>query len=661
MSARAAGVGGRLPIFARTFLLLAALVAAYAVAVALLLLRRPEVPALQLSEVVALLVTQMPSSNPMLRVRVQPDPPAPPAADYRSPPPLRAQLARWLDLPESQVRFYIAPHGWLRMRTLRTGPPPPGADERAPLAELAAALLLPAPAQAQAQAAPPPDAPGAVQPPLVQRSVVGAPARRAPQDLRWQRIRLFGAGADRDDDAPARPTPAPLPRLGPYPIRSNPGPGAVANGTGPAAAAAAVAPAPADPSLPALSPDLRRYLPPYAQIPPPDAAPAPASAASAPSPPQPSAPARDRSRAVAASAAAVRIGTPEPLASAEPRVWVMQSDSLLPGPFLAAARQPDGRWRVVESAAFAPALMPQLGLVFLVGTLVLLPLAWWFSRALAAPILRFARAADHMGQDASAPPLPLEGPTEIVRAAASFNAMQSRINRLVHERTQMVGAIAHDLRTPLARLSFRLDQLPAEARAKAAADIAEMAQMIQSALEFIREQQRSGVRERLDLRLLAESVVDDLADLGHDVRLLPGAPAPLHGDPLALRRMVGNLVDNALKYGQRARLQLREEDDGYALWIDDDGPGIDPGQREQLFMPFVRGEASRNRETGGIGLGLASARSVALAHGGDIRLDNRPGGGLRATVLLSRGVPSPRPSPAYAPEAQGVPATGSRG
>jgi len=312
-------------------------------------------------------------------------------------------------------------------------------------------------------------------------------------------------------------------------------------------------------------------------------------------------------------------------------------DSMLIGAFIATVRQPDGRWRVVERVGPASRIGGQLALMTLAGLIALLPLAWWFSRALSAPILRFARAADHMGQDAAAPPLPLEGPAEIVRAAASFNAMQARINRLVRERTQMVGAIAHDLRTPLARLSFRLDQLPGDAREKATADIHEMSLMIQSALDFIRDQHCIGARERFDLRLLVESVADDLADVGHDVRFAPGPRAPLHGDPLALRRMAGNLVDNALKYGQRARLHLQQAGDGYALWIDDDGPGVDPAGSEQLFMPFVRGDASRNRETGGIGLGLATARGIALAHGGDIGLENAAGGGLRVTVTLPRG------------------------
>lgn len=314
------------------------------------------------------------------------------------------------------------------------------------------------------------------------------------------------------------------------------------------------------------------------------------------------------------------------------RSW--RPESALRGDFVAAFRHADGHWRVVESNQVWWGLLRRLALLLLAGTLALLPLAWWFSRALASPIRRFARAADRMGADVAAPPLPLTGPAEIAGAAVSFNAMQARIHRLLQERSEMVGAIAHDLRTPLARLAFRLDALPAPGRDKASADIEEMSQMIDATLEFIRDQNRERVREPLDLRLLVESVVDNLRDTGRDATLAPGPAAPMQGDPLTLRRMTANLVDNAIKYGQRARVSLQPEGDGYRLQVDDDGPGIDPAQVEPLFMPFVRGEGSRNRATGGIGLGLATVRAAVQAHGGHIELQNRDGGGLRARVHL---------------------------
>lgn len=311
-------------------------------------------------------------------------------------------------------------------------------------------------------------------------------------------------------------------------------------------------------------------------------------------------------------------------------------DAPLRGDFVAAFRQADGRWRVVENTRNRASFITRLATLFLAGMLALLPLAWWFSRALAAPIRQFTRAADRMGRETASPALPLTGPSEFASAAAAFNAMQARLDRLLQERSEMAGAIAHDLRTPLARLAFRLDALPAESRAKASADINEMSQMIDATLAFIHDQNRRPVREPIDLRRLVESVADSLRDMGHDVRVDTGPAAPMEGDPVSLRRMVGNLVDNALKYGQRARIGLSAEGDGYRLDVDDDGPGIDPAQAESLFMAFVRGEASRNRSTGGIGLGLASVKHTVLAHAGDVRLANRSEGGLRASVYLPR-------------------------
>ncbi|PPU96140.1 HAMP domain-containing protein [Xanthomonas hyacinthi] len=306
------------------------------------------------------------------------------------------------------------------------------------------------------------------------------------------------------------------------------------------------------------------------------------------------------------------------------------------GGFTAALQQPDGRWRSVVSPPrrFSTAFKTQVALLFVAGLLAMLPLAWWFSRALAAPIRRFAEAADRLGRNPDAEPLQRSGPSEIVQAADSFNAMQARLNRLINERTHMVAAIAHDLRTPLARLAFRLEGLQPPLRDKTIADIDEMKAMISAALDFIHNDSRRGTRAPLDFRLLVESVVDDAGDTGADVAFVAGQAITLDGDPLSLRRMVMNLLENALKYGKRARLQLQRDGADCALWIDDDGPGIDPTQHEKLFLPFFRGENSRNRDTGGIGLGLSVAHSIVLAHGGEIALTNRPEGGLRVCVEL---------------------------
>ncbi len=586
-----------LPIFARTFLLLlAALAVAYGIGIALLALREPP-PAVRMSEVVALLSTRMPSGNPLLMVSEADAPPLP-ESGYLSPPPLRTLLAQWLDMPEDRVRFYIAgPNMLPPFRRIVVAPTGPLAHNMALLD-----LVIPS---------------AAAQAPIHYRERLDFAADRIGA-RREERRRVAAATS-------AAATVS-----------------AAASATTSSSAPALVASANAEPDVALPVPDpstayLRQYMPPYVHVSPvaSELAAPPTAVAAKP------AAARDDTEDLV-----VRVGAPEIVADPvlHGRGW--RADSHLSFAFVAAVRLADGRWRVVERLGSGVGIGRAFALMFAMGLIALLPLAWWFSSALAGPIRRFAAAADHMGQDANAPPVPLEGPAEILRAAASFNAMQARINRLVRERTQMVAAIAHDLRTPLARLSFRLDGLPADTREKATADIAEMSQMIEAALEFIREQHRKGVRERLDLRLLVESVVDDLADVGSEIELSDGPSAPLRGDPLALRRMVGNLVDNALKYGQRARLSLHAQADGYALHIDDDGPGVDASRSEHLFMPFVRGETSRNRETGGIGLGLATARSIALAHGGDIALLNRVEGGLRVMVMLPYAVSSPVTSPA---------------
>ena len=311
-------------------------------------------------------------------------------------------------------------------------------------------------------------------------------------------------------------------------------------------------------------------------------------------------------------------------------------NATLHGSFLAAIKAADGSWRSVEHVVegFPNALQRRAALLFVLGAAALLPLAWLFARALSAPIRRFSEAAQRLGTDPNAPPLPREGPAEMLVAVDSFNSMQARLSRLIRERTHMVGAIAHDLRTPLTRLAFRLDDLPSPLREKVDADIQEMKSMISAALDFIRDRSLTGQQERLDFRLLVESVVDNQGDLGYDVTLQAGEPLTIGGNPLALRRMVVNLVENALKYGERARLRLRAASGRCVLEVDDDGPGIPEQLQEQVFEPFFRLESSRNRDTGGIGLGLATVRAVVLEHGGEIALGNRKGGGLRVAISL---------------------------
>jgi signal transduction histidine kinase len=299
-------------------------------------------------------------------------------------------------------------------------------------------------------------------------------------------------------------------------------------------------------------------------------------------------------------------------------------------------RQADGRWRIIETRN--PRLLDpwrQHALLwFLASILVTAPLAYLFARRLSAPIAAFAEAADRLGRDPTAPALNLQGTAEIGVAARAFNDMQERLRRYVEDRTAMIGAVAHDLRTPLTRLRFHAESAPRELRDKMAADIAEMDAMVAATLAFVRDASQAGPRVKLELRSLVETVVDGFSELGRDVRLQPGEAVVIEGDTVALKRLVANLVDNAIKFGGLARVSLQIEDDCAVVEVEDDGPGLAESELEVVFEPFRRGEPSRNRDTGGIGLGLSAARTIARAHGGDIILANRLGGGLKARVSL---------------------------
>jgi signal transduction histidine kinase len=311
-------------------------------------------------------------------------------------------------------------------------------------------------------------------------------------------------------------------------------------------------------------------------------------------------------------------------------------EPLIFGDFKLGVRQSDGHWLVVEpKPTFRfDSWQQRILLILLLSVIAVTPLAWLFARRLAQPITAFADAAERLGKDPRTPPLSITGSGEVVAAAKAFNMMQERLRRYVEDRTAMVGAIAHDLRTPLTRLKFRIEAAPDDIRPKLAADIDQMEAMIAATLGFVRDTNRPAERTKLELSSLVESVMDETAETGGDATVERSEKVVIEGDPVALKRLVANLVDNALKYGVRARSRTYAEDGMAIVEIDDDGPGVPPGEMERLFEPFYRGEPSRNRETGGIGLGLAVVRSLARAHGGDVTLHNREGGGLKACVRL---------------------------
>jgi signal transduction histidine kinase len=299
----------------------------------------------------------------------------------------------------------------------------------------------------------------------------------------------------------------------------------------------------------------------------------------------------------------------------------------------------DGTWVTFDSH-----LSPQttgmplrlaLTLLILLGTVIVLSLV--AVRWVTGPLSALASAAEKLGEDINRPPLPETGPIEAQRAAKAFNTMQQRLSRFIADRTRIFTAMSHDLKTPITRLRLRAEMLEDEAlRAKFAKDLQDMDAMVTQTLDFMRDANTNEAVRRIDAMALLESLQSDYQDTGSRVEIDGKVAQPYPGRPLALRRCLSNLVDNAIRYGGRATIKVEDAADRLTIRILDDGPGIPEKELEQAFEPFFRGEASRNRETGGTGLGLGIARNIARAHGGDLVLRNRAEGGLEAILTLPR-------------------------
>lgn len=262
-------------------------------------------------------------------------------------------------------------------------------------------------------------------------------------------------------------------------------------------------------------------------------------------------------------------------------------------------------------------------------------LAYVVARMSTRPLSRLARAAVELGRDLDSPPLSVEGPTEVRRAATAFNLMQTRIRHDVQARTQMLAAITHDLQTPLTRLRLRLEKVSdQELRDKLVADLAAMQEMIREGLDLARSLDPEEVLQRVDLDSLLDSVCADAADVGLDVTLDGRAGASIAVRPNALRRCLTNVIDNAVKYGGYARVSVVRNPTSVAVRIRDGGPGIPEELLAHVCEPFYRIESSRSRDTGGTGLGLTIARNIVQKHGGTLRLRNHPEGGLEVTLEL---------------------------
>ncbi len=298
----------------------------------------------------------------------------------------------------------------------------------------------------------------------------------------------------------------------------------------------------------------------------------------------------------------------------------------------------DRTWLRFEAAVPKRALLWSLEALLSMALMTtgVLVAAFWAVRQLTRPLATFAQAAERLGKDVGAPPLPIGGPTELRQAQEAFNRMQERLRRLIENRLQMVAAISHDLKTPITLLRLRAEFVEDdEERTKMLATLDEMEALVRSTLAFAREEAIHEPRRTVDVAALVRTVCDDLADAGADVQCDTPDKLALECRPLALKRAFQNIIENAVKFGHRARVTVAA-DDHVVIAVDDDGPGIPEDEMARVFMPFYRLEHSRCRDTGGVGLGLAVTQSIINAHGGHVLLENRMDGGLRVTVELPR-------------------------
>jgi signal transduction histidine kinase len=262
-------------------------------------------------------------------------------------------------------------------------------------------------------------------------------------------------------------------------------------------------------------------------------------------------------------------------------------------------------------------------------------LAYLVTRMTMRPLKLLAQAAKDLGNDINHPPVELSGAAEIRQASAAFNAMQARIRQHIMQRTQMLAAITHDLQTPLTRLRLRLEKVDnPDLQQRLIDDLSAMQQMVKEGLDLARSMDTTETMQALDLDSLLDSVCSDATDSGQPVELSGRASMALMGRPMAIRRCLVNLIDNAVKYGHHANVTVERLVGAARIRIRDGGPGIAPDQMARVFEPFYRIETSRSRESGGTGLGLTIARNIAEQHGANVVLSNHAEGGLEVTLVV---------------------------
>jgi signal transduction histidine kinase len=342
-----------------------------------------------------------------------------------------------------------------------------------------------------------------------------------------------------------------------------------------------------------------------------------------------------------------------------PRVRLVDDGSLVSGgdePSLEITQpMPGGGWLWARyDRPPLPSPAPDILIAAALGTLLSGGAAAWLAGRVSRPLSALAYASDEVARGRTAPRLKVRGPDDIRLAAEAFNAMSDRVTRTLESQRQLLSAVGHDLRTPLAAMRITAEFVEdGEVRERLARNIEEL----QSLTEAVLSAARAGPGEekrRVDLAALIESVCDDLVELGMPVEVNISGSAPCLCRPSEIRRATRNLIENAARYGGEARVSLATEGDSFVVTVNDNGPGIPEDKLEEVFEPFVRLEASRNAATGGAGLGLTLARSIAKEHGGDVVLENRVMGGqiagLKASLRLPCEAKRQKPAAAVAPE-----------
>jgi signal transduction histidine kinase len=320
----------------------------------------------------------------------------------------------------------------------------------------------------------------------------------------------------------------------------------------------------------------------------------------------------------------------------------IRTHNTLPEMFLVQVQLHDGSWVNIrfrlpsEASSWPSRMFLQLFILIISVLAVSLIAVRWVTN----PLLNLAKAAEELGKDIHRPPLDEQGPTEVILAAHAFNTMQSRLVRFIHNQTQLLAAISHDLKTPITRLRLRTELLEdSNLRAKFEHDLDDMENMVMATLDFMRGADQQEMMQPIDIMSLLESLQADAQEMKRHVFIKGSVTTPYVGRPLAIKRCLSNLIDNAIKYGNCAKIEVEDHPGQLTIIVRDEGPGIPDDQLDKVFDPFYRLEGSRNRDSGGTGLGLSIARNIAQLHGGKLHAQNSSGGGLKIVLTMPRTKP----------------------